>query len=472
VGEIKMKKKIFSILFMVCIITPGFFVLTNHTNALPTFMQTNDLIGIADEPYFEAELNDIETSSAEGSLPSIIPYWYDLVDKEEVVNNGTGVYVAVLDTGLLPDWSFIFSEANIADELGKGFSHDIYWDDEISNIAIGPLRDDRGFLTNKASGHGTHVTSTVVGYNYANIAWIEGIAPEATIIPVLVMDAWEVETPYGPMQLSGGTNEMVAAGIYYIANLADSLDGPVIINMSLGGPTQNDLITAAIDYAIEQGVIVVAAAGNEGEAQMDYPGAYSPVISAAAGGWTETLSKGWTADVPEELYEPDDLGNDFQVYLETFSGRPNKTIGQKYRDLDVMAPGAWVVGPYKAIWAPVTDWNYYYVSGTSMATPCVSAMAALVLEIFPFYEQKDVEKVLKLAAGNVMANILRGFPPKAENVKVAYFGGSYYNVSWGRHDYGKGFLTASMAVFYGFVYLSSYLHEHHHHHWHPPCHGH
>jgi subtilisin family serine protease len=154
-------------------------------------------------------------------------------------------------------WPFFFPEGNIAWELGKGFSHDLWWDDTYG-VVMSELKDDRGFITDLAAGHGTHVTSTIIGYNYNNYYYVEGIAPKATIIPVLVLDAWEVDSPYGVLQFSGGTDEMISAGIYYVADLAEELDGPVIINMSLGGPTPTPMIEEAINYAISKGVIVVA----------------------------------------------------------------------------------------------------------------------------------------------------------------------------------------------------------------------
>jgi hypothetical protein len=60
----------------------------------------------------------------------------------------------------------------------------------------------------------------------------------------------------------------------------------MVINMSLGGPSLEDIEKEALDYAISNGVIVVAAAGNEGEKGMGYPGAYAPVISAGSVCWT------------------------------------------------------------------------------------------------------------------------------------------------------------------------------------------
>jgi subtilisin family serine protease len=406
-----------------------------------------------------SELTDT-TAEDYGLWPSYSPWWYDLVDKENVANDGEGVYVAVLDTGLMDLWPFFFPEGDIAWELGKGFSHDIWWDDTYG-VVMSELKDDRGFITDLASGHGTHVTSTIIGFNYNNYYYVEGIAPKATIIPVLVLDAWEVDSPMGLLQFSGGTDEMISAGIYYIADLAGELDGPVIINMSLGGPSPTVMIEEAINYAIAKGVIVVVSAGNEGEAGMDYPGAYDQVISTAACGWTEALyhtfwypGDRWLTDVPEELNVPDVFGNEYQVYLEDFSGRPNADLGQKHHHLDVMAPGAWIVGPYKPTFTQ--DVGYWYVSGTSMAAPHVSAIAALILEDYPYFDQKDIEHILKIAAGGVGQNMLRGFPKEATDVLVAYVPGYVYVVSWGRHDYGRGFLQCDEALFYAAHYKVGY----------------
>ena len=79
---------------------------------------------------------------------------------------------------------------------------------------------------------------------------------------------------------------MVAAGIRYATDLKRAGYSPMVINMSLGGPSSRQVEKDALDYAIANGVIVVAAAGNEGEAGMGFPGAYPPVISAGSIGWT------------------------------------------------------------------------------------------------------------------------------------------------------------------------------------------
>jgi subtilisin family serine protease len=387
-----------------------------------------------------AETLDDHDMGAPG-LPKVMPFNADMVNVENVAADGENVYVAVLDTGMLPLAPFFFSEANIAWDLGKGFSHDITWDDDIGDIVISDLRDDRGIWTDMASGHGTHVASTVVGFNFNNGAWIEGVAAKATIIPVLVLDAWAVDVPFQeePLLLSGGTDAMIAAGIRYVADL--ELDGRVVINMSLGGPSRSAEIEAAVDYAIEKGVVVVASAGNSGEFGMGYPGGLPQIISTAAAGWAEMLlngTSGWTRDVPEKTNQGDALGNNTQFYLEDFSSRPLKDLGQKHQDLDIAAPGAWVVGPYKSAFANNT--SYFFLSGTSMSAPHVSAISAMLLQSNPSMSHAEVERALRQAG--------HGQPLPADGAVVAFpfNADGFYPATWKGGDYGTGFLKADYVV--------------------------
>jgi len=407
--------------------------------------------------------DSVDVSSAVGDIEDPTPFWVDIVNAEYYEDGGEGIYIAVLDTGLLANWQFFFTnpltgECRIKWEWGKGFTHDIWWNDTIGDFEIGPLRDDRGFITKpfEGSGHGTHVVSTIIGYRFRTATadmWIKGVAPKATIIPVLVLDAWQVPYPGGVARFTGGTWEMISAGIYYVTELAETYNIKVIISMSLGGRSPSPMIEEAINYAIKKGLVVVAAAGNEGEAGMSWPGAYPQVISVAAGGWTmqwigyppsdpPSPYRWWLTDVPEKLNTKDDLGNEWQVYLEEFSSRPNKTLGQKWYYLDITAPGASIVGPYKPYFSYAV--GYYYLWGTSMATPHVSGIAAILLQKYPVLgkyprlTQSLIESILKLSAQCI--------PPWYNGAWVYDpFIGDFYYFEWKCLDWGSGWVQSDRA---------------------------
>jgi subtilisin family serine protease len=246
---------------------------------------------------------------------------------------------------------------------------------------------------------------------------------------------------------------MISEGIYYIADLSDSLDGPVIISMSLGGPDPSPMIEEAINYAINKGVIVVASAGDSGEAGMGWPGAYDQVISCAAGGWTEGWINEtggydggfWLNDVPEKLNTKDYWGNNWQHFLEIFSSRPNRKLGQKPHHLDVCAPGASIVGPYdpSVYWDEDSNmWindplNYYYLWGTSMSAPHVSGIGSHILQLYPDTNQFEMESILK--------NADHGNPMPCDG-SWALDPWGFYHFEWKGTDYGAGWLTADEAI--------------------------
>jgi subtilisin family serine protease len=171
---------------------------------------------------------------------------------------------------------------------------------------------------------------------------------------------------------------------------------------------------------------------------MGYPGGLPQIISAAATGWSSMFNYGWQGDVPEKTNSNDILGNNTQFHLEDFSSRPVKALGQKHKDLDIAAPGAWVVGPYKSAFANNT--SYYYLSGTSMAAPHVSAIAAMLLQSEPTLSHGAVERRLRNAG--------HGSPLPADGAIVTYPFAEpfYYPASWKGGDYGTGFLQADYVV--------------------------
>jgi subtilisin family serine protease len=240
----------------------------------------------------------------------------------------------------------------------------------------------------------------------------------ATVIPVKVLN-----------QNGSGWSSVVARGIVYVADLkAGPLAGsPVVINMSLGGPTLDAMEKAAIDYAISKGVIIVASAGNEGAAGMGYPGAYKPVISVAASGWVgEWTPAGnrswwWDGDVPDPT-NPEDF------YITDFSSRALE--GQ---DLDVAAPGSWVVGPYQNNSGQT---SYYFLGGTSMASPHVAGIVALMAQKNPALTAADAELFLEQSAIELPAGCRNVSSPSGTSAPVC----------WGEDATGSGLATADAAL--------------------------
>jgi subtilisin family serine protease len=164
---------------------------------------------------------------------------------------------------------------------------------------------------------------------------------------------------------------------------------------------------------------------------MGYPAAYAPVISAAAAGWTGQWLAGsdgvagnwWWSD---DVADPTDA-DDF--YITDFSGRARP--GQ---DLDVAAPGIWVVGPYQINHR--TAPSYFYLSGTSMASPHVAGIVALLAQQNPSLTQTDAESTLEATA------IL--LPPGSRTVTLP--GGATATYSWDVDATGAGLVDAEAAL--------------------------
>jgi subtilisin family serine protease len=365
-------------------------------DALTMQIKESQLEVIQALPYVQAANPDavrngspIDTVSVEDFSDGLSTWNLDAInvtdfgfDNRTVDYDGTGVYVAVLDTGLVDTWRQYFPEERIAVEYAKSFGGG---GGEMGNVSEQPNKWEHD-----VNSHGTHVTSTILGYSLGGTP-INGVAPMVTVIPVKVLN-----------QNGSGWSSVVARGIEYIGELKAGplADYPVVINMSLGGSMLDAVEKAAIDYAISQGVIIVASAGNRGTAGMGYPGAYEPVISVAASGWIGE----WTAGSWWWALNVTDPTNPAHFYITDFSSR--EKTGQ---DLDVAAPGSWVVGPYKL--NSGNTMTYYYLGGTSMASPHVAGIVALMVEKDPTLTASLAEGILEDSAIPLPAGCRDVFSP-------------------------------------------------------------
>jgi subtilisin family serine protease len=357
----------------------------------------------------------VDTVAAEDFMDGLSTWDLDAINvtdfgfnNRKVAYDGTGVYVAVLDSGLLDSWRQYFPQERIAEEYARSFTGGPFeW-----TVATQPNK-----WQHDQNSHGTHVTSTILGYSLRGTP-VNGVAPMATVIPVKVLN-----------QNGSGWSSVIAQGLVYVADLKiGPLAGhPVVVNMSLGGSTLEAVEEAAIDYAVGKGVIIVASAGNNGELGMSYPGAYATVISVAASGWIgEWMPPGnnswwWNLNVADPT-------NPAQFYIADFSSR--QLLGQ---DLDVAAPGTWVVGPYQVNSGKP---SYYFLGGTSMSSPHVAGIVALMLQKNAVLTAPQAESILE---GSAIA-----LPPGCRNIVDPSYGP--IEVCWGADATGWGLAAADAAL--------------------------
>jgi len=228
------------------------------------------------------------------------------------VTNGTGVRVAIIDSGVA---------INHEDISSKVVDRANFSDTQI----LAPEDYDQ-------YGHGTHVAG-IVAATADNSLGVAGVCPGCSILDAKVLNS-----------SGSGSSSAIAKGIDWAVG-----KGAKVINMSLGQRVSSRTLEAAVNNAWNQGVVIVAAAGNAGTQAQVYPGAYPNVIAVAA---TDN--------------------NDAKASISTYG-----------KWVDVAAPGVRVYSTLPTYTSVLGTQNklspgYDILSGTSMASPIVAATAALV----------------------------------------------------------------------------------------------
>ena len=264
---------------------------------------------------------------------------------------GEGIVVAVVDTGVDLGHSDLASNlwlnsdeiaGNGLDDDANGFVDDIHgWD--FANGDNAPT---------DFNGHGTHVAGTIAAVN--NGFGVTGVAPDAQIMPVQVLDLHGSAMPRD-----------VAAGIRYAVD-----NGAEVVNLSLGGAAYDSAMRSALVYASQRGVFVVAAAGNAGGWGPDYPAQFGSslpnVISAGA-------------------HDSNDRHAGF-----------SNSVGSSGA-VQVDAPGV-------DIRSTLANDQYAWFDGTSMAAPHVAGLAALALSANPNLSAADLRTLIVEGADRAIQN--------------------------------------------------------------------
>jgi subtilisin family serine protease len=297
----------------------------------------------------ELNLPKLDTQPAPSRVPArrsagpndpLLPAQYGITvthtDQAWATQNGsTDVIVAVIDSGIDG------SHPEFAGQLLPG------WDFTGKEPAPGGHVD--GY------GHGTHVAG-VIGAKANNGIGVAGVAPGCKLLPVRIFNEFGHST----------------AGVSSAAIIWAVDHGAKVINCSWGSPMQGDSEKVALKYAADHDVVVVAAVGNSGQNEPNWPGADDSVIGVAA-----------TTDI--------DTWGSFSTWGDW---------------VDLAAPGEGILSTY-----PMALGNGYRIMrGTSMAAPFVTAAAALVRSQFPSYTREQVRERLQQTAKDV---IMTGKDPYA-----------------------------------------------------------
>jgi serine protease len=210
------------------------------------------------------------------------------------------------------------------------------------------------------NSHGTHVTGTIAESTDNGILGA-GVAPEAQIMPLRVADA------KGRM-----TDSDIADALHFAADHKAN-----VANMSLGGPTGAKVLELAMQYAYKKNVTLICAAGNEGKEGVGYPGKFKECIAVSAvgpGGMMASYSTwGKEVDIAAPGGEPKQ-GPNAEIWQNTFRQREG------------------LFGPS----GPRVD-SFFPLVGTSMATPHVSGVAALLVSL-GMTDPKEIRSQLRKSA--------------------------------------------------------------------------
>lgn len=261
-------------------------------------------------------------------------------------SKGKGMKIAILDTGCDT------THPDLQERIIGGYN---FTDDDNSNPDI----------YTDYNGHGTHVAGTIAAVENAN--GVVGAAPESSLLIVKVLNGQ-----------GSGQYDWISNGINYA--IEQNVD---IISMSLGGPDDVQALHDAVKRAVDNQILVVCAAGNEGDGrdtteELGYPAAYNEVISVGSVDFTRSSSE----------------------------------FSNSNREVDLAAPGENILSTY-------LNGQYARLSGTSMAAPHVTGGLALIKAIAVQEFDRQLTEP-ELYAQLIKRTVPLGFSPKLEGNGLLY----------------------------------------------------
>ena len=305
----------------------------------------------------------------------------------DITTGSRDVVVSVIDTGV---GAHADNSGNVDFSLGFDFvSRPL---DALDQDSIDADADDPGDRSNPdgtGSYHGTHVAGTV-GADSANGTGVAGVNWEVGIMPVRVLGRG-----------GSGSGFDIIQGFRWSAGLDnDSGTTPAraadIVNMSLGGTGSSQLMAAAVQEARARGVIVVAAAGNSNSSEPFFPAAYDGVISVAATTITDSKAPYSNFGSTIDIAAP---GGDAGVDVDG-DGFGDGVLSLLFDDS---------VSPRAS--------NFVFYNGTSMASPHVAGVAALMKSVYPELAPEELDQAIM--SGEITVDLL-GDGPTVRNNTFGY----------------------------------------------------
>ncbi|MDY7077970.1 MAG: S8 family serine peptidase [Chloroflexota bacterium] len=303
--------------------------------------------GVPDDQWFDYQWNLHNTGQSGGEPDADV----DAPEAWDVSLGATSTVLAIIDTGLDLD------HPDLAEKVVPGY-------DFVNGDAI--PEDDHD--------HGTHVAGIAAAVT-DNVTGMAGVCPECRIMPIKALNSenW-------------GYYSWWADAIEYAVD-----NGAHVINMSMGGIDDSQVLHDAVLYAYHAGVPIVSAMMNDGDSTPYYPAVY-----------TETIAVGAT-----DRYD-------------------HRWVDSSFGDhVDLVAPGASILGT-------IRDDTYAFWDGTSMAAPHVAGVLGLIHSVHPGYTIEELRAILRATADDQVG------PPNEDKQ------------GWDRY-FGSGRLNAAQAVQYAAI---------------------